>query len=307
MAQRWVASTFAESWPDHEPGCPLTAPCDECREKHRRTPGSCAPEALASWKEVFSAPLRRGCPPVVPVHLHVVPVIHGNAARYRIAERFPDVDTWAVPLHKAMNLKGEVRSADLKDYLGLSTRHRLILSTVSPDPFLEALWRLGGSFDYRAHGVDLIFPGHFSTYDLDGPAYGVFNVRRQQIHAERVGSPWTWFRLGAYVPLRCFDAVRDHPNVLVSCQQMNTLRARALLFRELAVADWFFPPTTRFWFVSQARNVPVPRAATSVFLNHRWLMTGLFGRDLANRPLPHMSIEEVLVHNLRSLLERHRR
>jgi hypothetical protein len=202
-----------------------------------------------------------------------------------------------------MNLKCQFRSRDLKDYLGLPSDRRLVLSTVSADPYVEALWRVGSEFNYEAHGVDLMFPGHYSTYDLDGPAYGVFNIRRQQIHAQLVQSPWAWFRLGAYVPPRCFDTIYSCPNILISCQRMQTQRAKTLLKRELAFADRFFPSPTRFWYISKARGVIVPRESTSVFLNQRWLMAGLFGRDLTNRPLPHLSIEEVLVRNLQCLLE----
>lgn len=203
-----------------------------------------------------------------------------------------------------MNLKCQFRSRDLKDFLGLPRDRRLILSTVSPDPYIEALWNTGSDFDYKAYGVDLMFPGQYSTYDLDGPAYGVLNVRRQQIHAKLIHSPWAWFRLGAYVPLRCCDVVSFCPNILISCQQMYTKRAQALLERELIIADRYFPPDTCFWYISRARGVRVPRSSTSVFLNHRWLMAGIFGRDLSGKPMQHLSIEEVLMRNLECALAR---
>lgn len=304
MPDEWESSTFSYFWGHHEPTCPLVAPCRDCQTKHARTPRSCAPDALTQWREIFSWPLQPHYAEALPVHCRLVPVTYGSVAKYRIPERFPSIDTWAVPVHKVMNLKCEFRSRDLKDFLGLPASRRLVLSTVSPDLYVEALWRAGAKFNYKTYGMDLMFPGHYSTYDLDGPAYGVFNIRRQQIHAQLVQSPWAWFRLGAYVPLYCFDTIRHCPNILISCQRMQTQRARAFLERELAVADRFFPSTTRFWYISKARGVNVPRAATAVFLNQRWLMTGLFGQDLANRPLSHLSIEESLIWNLQCLLER---
>lgn len=282
-------------------GCPQRGPCARCKREHQRTPGSVSSDVESEWRSIFGRTISLRNPRQLVVGSRLVPVITAQVARYRLPERFPNFDTWTTPVHKVMDLRGHYRAQDLKDYLGLARHHRLILSTVAPDPYVEMLWRLGGSLNHQKHAIDEVMPGHFSSYDSDSAAHGRFNIKRQQIHGEVVESPWAWHRLGRYVPLHYFRQVRHFHDILISCQSMRTPRARALLARELAIADRYYPATTRFWFVSRAKDVPLPRADTSVLINQRWLYQGLCGRDLRNKPLPRLPIREVLFQNLHEL------
>jgi hypothetical protein len=271
------------------------------------TPGSCGERPLtrARWEAVFDQEVPRHGPPAVDVRGPLIPVIFAQVAKYGIPERFPEIDTWAVPVHKAMNLKGRFRSADIKDYLGLPPDRKLLLSTSGPDPFMEMLWERGTELDFAGHGFDLWLPAHFSVYDDDGRCFQLFNARRQQLHAVRVESQFAWFRLGAHIPLEFLEPIRLTASAVISCQQMYSERNRRILHREVSLADDWFPITTRFLFVARPRGgLPALRPGrTALHLDERWLMLGLHGRNRANEPVPDLLINEVLEKNLKEALD----
>lgn len=292
--------------------CPLTprfqrrGPCPVCLARHARTPGSCGSRLLtrADWRELFTAEPPAYSPPPVTVTSPLIPVTFAQIAKYDIPSAFPEIDTWAVPVHKVMNLKGRFRSADLKDYLGLPPGRKLLLSTSAPDDFMEMLWERGADLDFRGHGIDYWFPAHFSIYDKDGRCFQLFNARRQQLHAARVASQFVWFRLGANIPLTFLQPVRNAASAVISCQQMYSERNRRILRREVTLADGYFPLTTRFFFVARPRGglPPLRPGRVAFHLDERWLMLGLHGRNRDNVPVPELSIGELLAANLKEAM-----
>ena len=292
--------------------CPRTqrfkehGPCPVCLARHTRTPGSCGSQPLATtaWRELFTPRVPAYAPPAVEVNTRLIPVIFAQVRKYKIPSLFPEIDTWAVPVHKVMNAKGEFRSIDLKDYLGLPADRKLLLSTAGPDNFMEMLWERGADLDFRGHGIDYWFPAEFSIYDNDGKCFQLFNARRQQLHAQRVASQFVWFRLGANIPLSFMNPVRQASSAVISCQQMYSKRNRRILRREIALADQWFPLRTRFFFIAHPRGglPPLRDGRVAFHLDERWLMLGINGRNRDNKPVSTLSIGELLAKNLKEAI-----
>lgn len=272
--------------------------------RHSKTPGSCGELDSNDWAELFAGEVPTYSPGPLPISTSLIPVTFGQVARYRLAELFPEIDAWAVPVHKVMNLRGRFRSSDLKDYLGLPSNRKLILSTAAPDPYVEVLWRKRDVLDFRAWAIDYWFPGHFSIYDADGRCFQCYNARRQQLHANATQSQFVWFRLGANLPVDLLEPIREASSVLISCQQMYSARAREILQREVEIADRWLPKRTRFFFLGHPRGgfgqFREGRKVTQ--FDERWIMLGLHGRDRRNRPVRDLSVKELLVRNLREAI-----
>ena len=164
--------------------------CRRCSGgKLARTIGCCghAPAKWRdSWHDLLRAPLtfRAYRPKPLDIKFPLIPVIH------RIADRcipqlpeFDEIDTWAVPVSKVASVRGRFHSEDLKDYLGIPSTKKLLLSTCASDRYQEMLWRRGRLMDYEKHGIDYWFPAHFSIYDGDSKMYQLASARRQQRNA----------------------------------------------------------------------------------------------------------------------------
>lgn len=283
--------------------------CDRCSGgRHATTPGCCG-RTVVKWRawrsrleEILHHPVSSYIPAPVPIRCRLIPVIYGQVRHLRLPEQFPEIDTWAAPIHKVASRKGRFRSSDLKDYLGLPADRKLILSTCAPDDFQEMLWEKGPRMAYEDHGIDFWFPAHFSIYDDDGKLYQFLNAKRQQIHAVWTRSQFVWFRLGTSIPVDFLRPIRQAPAVLVSTQQAFSRRSREIAAREVRIADRWFPPETRFFQIGDAVRLPLSESRVRFQVNTRWLLLGLKGRDLKNRPRPELPTAGLLSENLRAVL-----
>jgi len=232
-------------------------------------------------------------------------VIFAQIAKHRIPEYFPNIDCWAVPIHKVMNRQGKFRSTDLKDYLGLPKDRKLLLSTCAPDDYMEVLWEKRDILDYQGHGIDYWFPAHFSIYDNDSKFYQFYNAKRQMIHAVSTKSQFAWFRLGENIPVEFLAPIRYVRAILISCQQMYSRQNRAILQREVEIANEWLPTWTNFVLIGKNRMdwhwLTVTRRV--FMLNERWLILALKGRDTNNQPVPSISIRELLTENLKEVCD----
>lgn len=310
------------------PGCPLfkgnNGPCSGCTGKYHsrcrqaycfsncntcgggrrriKVVAACGRSPLRDeWAKLFDIKVEPYAPAPVDIRSPLIPVILQQAAKYRLPEQFPQIDTWAVPVHKCMNLKGEFRSADLKDYLGLPKDRKLIFSTAGPDNFMEMLWEKGEELDYRGHGIDYWFPAHFSIYDNDSKFYQFFSAKRQQLHAVRVRSQFVWFRLGEHIPVEFLEPVRQAPSVLISTQQMYAPFNRQVLAREARIADRWFPKSASFFILGSKSLVRLKASRKTYEINERWLLRGLRGRDMQRNFVPELTIPELLCSNLKEV------
>jgi hypothetical protein len=275
--------------------------------KHARVPACCG-RAPASWREHWDRLLQLSAPEYNPEPVEIgcllIPVIYAQVRQHRIPEQFPQIDAWAVPIHKVADRKGRFRSSDLKDYLGLPSRRKLILSTSAPDDYQEALWAAGGQTDYSGHGIDYWFPGHFSIYDNDSRMYQFASARRQQLHAAWTRSQFVWFRLGEHIPIQFMQPIRNAPSVLISTGQMLTTRNRQILGQEISRADAWFPADTAFFIVGGRRDLPVSDERKCYRFDTNWLMRGLRGYNLARQKIDEKTPRrQLLISNLSEVLD----
>lgn len=278
--------------------------CDTCGGGRHTPVSACCGRSPRrdKWDEVFDIDVQPYSTPPISIKCHLIPVILPRIVKYGIPDSFPEIDAWAVPVHKIMNLKGEFRAADLKDFLGLPKDRKLILSTSAPDNYMEMLWEKGGQLDYQGHRVDYWFPAHFSVYDNDSKYHQFVNAKRQQIHAARTRSQFVWFRLGEHIPVEFLNPVRYASSVLISHQQMYSPFNRRILEKEARIADKWFPLSTSFFLMWHRTFLPLQQNRAVYEINMRWLMTGLMGRDIHNKPVKDISIGVMLVNNLRETL-----
>ena len=265
--------------------------CYECSGGIKaRTPGCCGRTVVLqrSWrdrfKEILGYPVADYAPAPLEIQCRLIPVLYPQIKKFGIPEQFTQVDAWAVPIHKVINRNGQFKSSDLKDYLGLPADRKLLLVTCTPDDYQEMLWEKGPQIEYREHGIDYWFPGHFSIYDDDGKLYQFFSAKRQQIHAIWTGSQFVWFRLGENIPKEFLNPIRNAPSVLISTNGMKPKRNKAILFNELAIADRWFPPETAFFVVGSPRWLSLSDKRKCFEINTNWIMRALRGRDLAGKP-----------------------
>ena len=281
--------------------------CSACSGgKHARTYGCCgrAPASrLEQWEKLLREPVQDYAPASLPIRCRLIPVIYAHIKKYGIPEQFSQIDAWAVPVHMVANRKGRFRSNNLKEYLGLPPDRKLILSTCAPDDYQEMLWKKGSQMNYKNHGIDYWFPGHFSVYEDDSMLYQFVSAKRQQLHAISSGSQFVWFRLGENIPIEFLKPIRKAASVLISTQQMSSKRNRAILYNEVQTANRWFPPETAFFVVGNRRHLPISSKRTCFEINSRWLMLALKGRNLANRPEPGLTRGKLLKKNLEEVLE----
>lgn len=309
------------------PGCPLFVenggPCSGCTDsyqerclqgrcypycnfcgggEHAVVPAACGRSPLRDeWAKIILPPLKRYRPDPVEIRTPLIPVIYGQSDARQIPQKFPHIDAWAIPVHKAMSLQARFRSEDMKDYLGLSPDQKLILSTAGPDDFMEMLWEKGEDLDYRRYGFDYWFPAHFSVYDNDSKFYQFFNARRQQIHARKIKSQFVWFRLGEHVPVSWLGPIRNSSSVLISGQQMYSKFNRDLLHREIQIADKLFHLATTFYLLGAGYGAPIRKGRRVREIHSKWLLTALKGNNLRNKPRPGLSRRQLLRRNLKDL------
>lgn len=281
--------------------------CSVCSGgKHALTPGCCGRMSVSLLEKLekllnYSVPVHKTT--ALPIRCRLIPVIFPQISKYRIPEHFPQVETWAVPIHKVASIRKGFRSDDLKKYLGLPSDRKLILSTSAPDDYQEMLWKKGPQMCYEEHGIDYWFPAHFSIYDDDSKLYQFANAKRQLLHAIWTRSQFFWFRLGKHIPVEFLEPIHNAASVLISTHQMYSKKNRENLKKEVQTADEWFPPETAFFFVGGRRNLPISSKRTCFVINSNWLMCALKGRNLAGKWENGLKVKELLVKNLKEVLE----
>jgi len=220
-----------------------------------------------------------------------------------LPELFPQIDAWAVPVHKVIDLQGRFRSKDLKDYLALPTDRKLILTTCAPDNYQEILWKKAHCLNCRQHNIDYWFPGHFSIYDDDAKLYHYVSAKRQLLHAVWTHSQFIWFRLGENIPIEFFKDTKGVPSILISTQQMYSKRNCLILAEEVQIADKWFSAETMFFIVGSRRKIPPLKGRAYFEINSNWMMKALKGHNLSRKPEPTLSIKEMLIKNLEESLQ----
>ena len=277
--------------------------------RHARTAGCCG-RVAASWmswhgrlRELLQYPVPDYSPEPPDIRCRLIPVIYPQIRKYNIPEKFPEIDAWAVPIHKVANRKGDFRWKDLKERLGLAPNQKLILSTCAPDDYQEMLWEKGPQMDYKGHGIDYWFPAHFSIYDHDSKLYQFVSAKRQQLHAIWSNSQFVWFRLGEHIPVDFLTRIRNAPSVLISTSQMSWKRNRIILHEEVREADRSLPAETAFFVVGGTKDLPICSKRKCFEINSNWLMRGIRGHNLKRRKEDNLEIPEVLTQNLKDTLE----
>jgi hypothetical protein len=270
--------------------------------RHSIVPATCGRSPLRNhWAKIILRSLRPYRPEKVDIETPLIPIIYGQDDARNIPQMFPFIDAWAIPVHKAMNIKGRFRSEDMKDYLGLSCKQKLILSTAGPDDFMEMLWEKGEKLNYGKHGFNYWFPAHFSVYDNDSKFYQFFNYKRQQIHARKIKSQFLWFRLGEHISISCFEPIPDSPSILISCQQMYSHFNRGLLKKEIEIADNCFPSSSTFFLLGSGYGANIKGYRKVHELHSRWIVQGLKGRDFKNISHRRLDRRHLLYLNLNNL------
>ncbi|MGV7224932.1 MAG: hypothetical protein ACQ9MH_25875 [Nitrospinales bacterium] len=289
--------------------CVFTS-CGTCSGGRHATVAGCCGRAPESWRKqlyrLLDYPVRDYFPPPLKINCRLIPVIYAQIKKYKIPDQFPKIDAWAAPIHKIANKKGEFRSHDLKDYLGIPSDRKLILSTCAPDDYQEMLWGKSAQMNYKSYGIDYWFPAHFSIYDNDSKLYQFISAKRQQLHAIWTESQFVWFRLGDNIPIQFLLPIRNAPSVLISTSQMYSKRSRTILQNEVKVADSWFPYQTAFFITGGYKNLPVSNRRTCFEFNSSWLMRGLKGYDMERKKVKkeEMDTKELLTHNLRKIYEK---
>ncbi len=276
--------------------------------RHAATTGCCgrAPRIRRRrWSDLALAKMPPYQPRRLEIRCHLIPVIH-SVAKYRIPEKFPQIDAWAVPVHKVLRKDGSLPERDLKSDYGLLPHQKLILSTSAPDDYQELLWKGFPDLDLSRIGVDLCFPGHFSIYDNDSMMMQFANARRQQLHALWIRSPFVWFRLGEHIPLEFMEPVRRAPAVLIATGQMYRRRNVQILRQEVRTAQAWFPPESDFFFVGglgHLKGIDFGERRLYQF-NSSWLLRGLRGHDMRRNRVKKKTMERgmLLAENLKEVL-----
>lgn len=286
--------------------CAFTS-CGNCSGgSHAKVVGCCG-RAPKSWHERWDKLLKYTVPKYTPnplkIKCRLIPIIYAQIKKHRIPEQFPQIDAWAVPIQKVADRQGKFRSNDLKDYLGLPSDRRLILSTCSFDDFMEMLWRNGPEMNFEKKGIDYWFPAHFSIYDDDSKIYQFANAKRQQLHAVWTKSQFVWFRLSDHIPIKFLSPIRNAPSVLISTNQMTRKHNKDILNKEVKAADSWFPPKTAFFVVGKFKKLPISSNRVCYQIDSNWINKGVRGVNLKGVVDMEISKEEVLMNNLKGVLE----
>ncbi|MCK4334188.1 hypothetical protein KAX06_05335 [candidate division WOR-3 bacterium] len=286
--------------------------CDSCGGGDHATTFACCgrtaklyPEWREWLKEILETSVGNYAPEPLEIKNRVIPVIYHQeeVMALNLTERFPEIDVWAVPIKKVCNPIGEFHSKDLKDYLNLPKDRKLILSTYAFDNYQEMLWEKGGGMNYREHGIDYWFPGHFSIYMDDSKLYQFLSAKRQQMHAVGTRSQFVWFGLGQNIPVEFLNPIRDAASVLISTSNMDSVESRRILEKEVRQADEWFPKETSFFVVGGTRILPSISNDRALFeFNTNWIMKGIHGRDLSGAE-SELTKGDLLIQNLKEVLE----
>lgn len=266
------------------------------------------PEWQEDLKATLETPEENYAPEPLEIKNNVIPVIWRQEplTHMNIPEEFPEVEAWAVPIHKVSNLKGEFRTDDLKDFLNLPKDRKLILSTYAYDNYQEMLWKKRYELNqekYRKLGIDYWFPGHFSIYMDDNKLYQFLSAKRQQIHARLTKSQFVWFGLGENIPVEFLNPIRDAASVLISTSRMHSKRSLDILEKEVRTADEWFPKETSFFVVGGTYHFPsISEDRACYEFNSRWLMSALKGKSLSKRKHK-VSKDKLLIENLKEVLK----
>lgn len=279
--------------------------CDKCGgEKQSGVPGCCGHMPLSfkgKWDTLLETSLGWDAPEKIEITSHLLPAIH-SIQKYDIPSAFPEIDAWVAPIHKVANRKGQFYSKDLKDYLGLSSSHKLILSTNAPDDYQEMLWNKVGEMNFKKHSIDYWFPAHFSCHTDDSKMNKLANEIRKAYHAYREKSSFVWLSIGKNIPPEFNETLRNYPFVLIGTGQMRSLKDYKALEAEVQMADQWFSKETSFVFVGGRRKLPVSKMRIHHEINSSWLIRGLKGYSVKRKRDKSMSKREILINNLKTVL-----
>lgn len=290
--------------------------CNSCSGgDHAFTPGCCGRTVILwqQWrdrfKEILEYPLDNYSPTPLDIKCRLIPVLYPEVKKYRIPERFPQIDVWATTIRRVANLKGQFHSNDLKDYLGLPSDRKLILDTCAPDDYEEMLWAKGPQMKYKKNGINYWFPAHFSIYDDDSKLYQFISAKRQQIHAVWTQSQFVWFCLGENIPVEFLNPIKHAPSVLISTNNLDTAHNIEILLNEMKIADSWFPPETAFFVVGSPKQLGLSSSRKCYSINTSWLVRARKGRDLTDKLQVDkndklLPVDERLMNNLKEALHR---
>jgi len=286
--------------------CAFTS-CGSCSGGSRVDVIGCcgrAPETWRKrWNKLLEYSIHEYSPEPPSIECRLIPIIYHQIKKFRIPEKFKQIDTWAVPIRKVSNLKGDLKSSDLKDYLGLPSDRKLILNTCAFDNYEELLWKMGPEINYKQVGIDYWFPAHFSIYDNDSKIYQFANAKRQQLHAIWTKSQFVWFRLGEHIPKEFLAPIRKASSVLISTNQMTYKHNKEILNREVKIADRWFPPKTDFFVIGSFKKLPISRNRIRYQIDSNWIIKGIKGANLKGVVDKSVPKEKVLINNLQGVLD----
>ncbi|HUX07000.1 MAG TPA: hypothetical protein VMX35_06755, partial [Acidobacteriota bacterium] len=218
-------------------------------------------------------------------------------------ESFPEIDTWAVPVKKVLNLDGSFKVEDNKRHLGLPDDRKLILVNSADDRYMKMLWRHGDELDFRGHNFDYWTPPFFSIYKGESKFLNLFNAFRKQIFSSDTGSQFVWFFRYKWFPRSLFDPIKKATSVLISGQHSLSPRQRRLFRSEIDTADLFFPNNARFFLLADAGWKRFPAGRRVYVINSRWINQAIRGYDVALKKRKELSTEQLLINNLQEALD----
>lgn len=286
--------------------CAFTS-CGSCSGGSRVDVIGCCGRAPEDWRKrwdkLLEYSIQKYSPEPLNIECRLIPIIYPQIKKFRIPEKFKQIDAWAVPIRKAINLNGKFKSSDLKDYLGLPSDRKLILNTCAFDNYEELLWKIVPEINYKQVGIDYWFPAHFSIYDNDSKIYQFANAKRQQLHAVWTKSQFVWFRLGEHIPKEFLSPVRKASSVLISTNQMTYKHNKEILNREIKIADSWFPLKTAFFVIGNFKKLPISRNRICYQIDSNWISKGIRGVNLKGIVDKSVPIEKVLINNLEGVID----
>ncbi len=170
------------------------------------------------------------------------------------AKLIEDQEVVAVNLTRVWGSNG-FYSGDLKDYLHLPKKTKLVLMTMTMDDLLERAWKHELYAEPEAIeevGVDYWMPVAFSAYPYEGNMHQYYQFLRTMLTTERSKS---WFVSGDYflrsvkIDDLVLQALEKIPQVVFNSQFLTTEHS---LRWHLNVFRWYHklaPKETSFWFV----------------------------------------------------------
>lgn len=166
----------------------------------------------------------------------------------------PETECIAVNLRHVWSKRGWY-SRDMRDYLRLPAKTKLLLLTMTHDDVLERAWDAKlHEEDWGSVGFDYWQPLHFSMYSFDARMNQYFQWRRSLIATE---ASKAWFT--TYAPdllsRKTHPILKEMsasiPQVMFNAQFDKTPDALRTYMRSLVHDDKLHPKTVPFWFVGQ--------------------------------------------------------